>query len=103
MAERFNGRVALVTGGSLGIGRATVLALAREGADVAFTYSELGITPTNRSRRRRREKAGQPGAGAGIDVACYDEATRVVGNVCEEFGRIDILVNNAGINRDGVL
>ena len=104
MAERFNGRVALVTGGSLGIGRATVLALAREGADVAFTY--LGTrhhTDEPQLVVDDVKKLGRRALALESDVARYDEATRVVGNVCEEFGRIDILVNNAGINRDGVL
>jgi 3-oxoacyl-[acyl-carrier protein] reductase len=97
-------RVALVTGGSLGIGRATVLALAREGADVAFTY--LGT----------RHQSDEPQVVAGevtelgrralaieSDVSRHAEAAKVVERVRADFGRIDILVNNAGINRDGVL
>ncbi|HLF15291.1 MAG TPA: beta-ketoacyl-ACP reductase [Bacteroidota bacterium] len=104
MAERLNGRVALVTGGSLGIGRATVLALAREGADVAFTY--LG------TRHRSDEpqlvvdgvkKLGRKAMAVESDVSRYAEAVKVVESVCTAFGRLDILINNAGINRDGVL
>jgi len=104
VAERLNGRVALVTGGSLGIGRATVLALAREGADVAFTY--LG------TRHRSDEpqlvvdgvkKLGRKAMAVESDVSRYAEAVKVVESVCTAFGRLDILINNAGINRDGVL
>lgn len=104
MDERLSGRVALVTGGSLGIGRATVLALAREGADVAFTY--LGTRHQAGEPRLVVDDVKQLGRRAlamESDASSYAEAMRVVDDVCEEFGRIDILVNNAGINRDGVL
>jgi 3-oxoacyl-[acyl-carrier protein] reductase len=101
---RLSGRIALVTGGSLGIGAATVLALAREGADVAFTY--LG------TRHQADEpqlvvdavtKLGRKGMAIESDVSRSAEAVKVVEGVCAAFGRIDILINNAGINRDGTL
>jgi len=97
-------RVALVTGGSLGIGRATVMALAREGADVAFTY--LG---TRHSDREPMDVVGDVIAlgrralAIESDVSLFGEAGRVVERVRTELGRLDILVNNAGITRDGVL
>lgn len=97
-------KIALVTGGSLGIGKATVLALAHEGADVAFTY--LGF-------RRRQGEAGDV-AGMAMelghrcltiesDVSKFDEAQKVVQKVVNELGGLHILVNNAGITRDGVV
>jgi len=97
-------RVALVTGGSLGIGRATVLALAAEGADVAFTY--LGTRYSDDEPARvvaGVEKSGCRALAIESDVSDFGEADRVVERVREELGRLDILVNNAGITRDGVL
>jgi len=97
-------RVALVTGGSLGIGRATVLALASEGADVGFTY--LG---TRHSADEPAdvvagvEKLGRRALAVESDVSDFAGAVRVVERVVTELGRLDILVNNAGITRDGVL
>ncbi len=104
MAERLSGRVALVTGGSLGIGRATVLALAREGADVAFTY--LGTRHQSDEPQlviNEVKKLGRRALAMESDVSRSEEAVKVVESVCTAFGRIDILINNAGINRDGVL
>jgi len=101
---QLSSRVALVTGGSLGSGRATVLALAGEGADVAFTY--LG---TRHSTEEPAEvvadvrKLGRKALAIESDVSIFGEADRVVERVCKELGRIDVLVNNAGITRDGVL
>ncbi|HLB00225.1 MAG TPA: beta-ketoacyl-ACP reductase [Bacteroidota bacterium] len=100
----FRGRIALVTGGSLGIGRATVLALAREGADVAFSY--LG---TRRSSDepdevvREGKKLGRKILAMESDVSNFNGAESVVDRVCRNLGGIDILVNNAGITRDSVL
>jgi len=94
------GKVALVTGGSRGIGRACVIELAREGADVAFTYrsrSDAAAEVVEEVKRLgRRVKAYQ------ADVADFARAGEVVDDVVKTFGRIDILVNNAGINRDAV-
>lgn len=97
-------KIALVTGGSLGIGRATVLALASEGADVAFTY--LGF------RKHQSEaddvvglamECGRRSLAIESDVSKFDEAQKVVQKVVSEFGSLHILVNNAGITRDGVV
>ncbi len=92
------GKKALVTGGSRGIGRATALALAQAGADVIINY-------------QRCEEAAQEVcravSGFGVrartyraDVAREKETRLMVDAVLGEFGRIDILVNNAGITRD---
>jgi|Deesub1362A_J573_1020465.scaffolds.fasta_scaffold00440_21 3-oxoacyl-[acyl-carrier protein] reductase len=95
------GKAALVTGGTLGIGRAIVEDLAASGAAVAFTY-----------RRHKEEaeaivdqltKAGGRAVAYQADVSSFDDAQRVVGGTVETLGRLDILVNNAGMNWDGVV
>ena len=92
----FSGKVAIVTGGSRGIGRAIVQALAREGAKVAFTYAQ--------NKALADEVAnGDTVIGFQADVTSFDQAKDLVKQVKEKFGRIDILVNNAGITRDKLL
>ncbi len=95
------GKVALVTGGSLGIGTAIAMDLAVNGADVALTY------------RKHKEEAeaiakdiqtiGRRGQAFQVDISDFGEAQKLVDKVVEEFGRLDILVNNAGMNWDGVI
>jgi len=89
----FSGKVAIVSGGSRGIGRAIVQGLAREGAKVAFTYLQ--------NTTQAEELAnGETIVGLQADVTSFDRAKDLVKQVKERFGRIDILVNNAGITRD---
>jgi 3-oxoacyl-[acyl-carrier protein] reductase len=94
MPELVN-KVALVTGGSRGIGAAIAARLAELGADVAITYAQ--------SKERADEvvdtiKAhGRRGLAIMADSAAADDVPAAVGQVVEEFGRLDILVNNAGI------
>jgi 3-oxoacyl-[acyl-carrier protein] reductase len=89
------GKVALVTGGSRGIGAAIAGRLAELGADVAITYGQ--------SKERADEVVdtikghGRRGLAIKADSAAADEVPAAVGQVVEEFGRLDILVNNAGI------
>ncbi|MGD2148642.1 MAG: beta-ketoacyl-ACP reductase [Anaerolineae bacterium] len=94
-------KVALVTGGTRGIGRAIVLDLAANGADVALIYrrsAELALELVEAVQAtNRRALAVQ------ADVASFDEAQRVVQTVLDAFGRVGILVNNAGMNWDGVV
>jgi 3-oxoacyl-[acyl-carrier protein] reductase len=92
----FSGKVAIVTGGSRGIGRAIVQALAREGAKVAFTYAQNKALADEIAN-------GENIIGIQADVASFDQAKDLVKQVKERFGRIDILVNNAGITRDKLL
>ena len=92
----FSGKVAIVTGGSRGIGRAIVQALAREGAKVAFTYAHNKALADEIAN-------GENIIGIQADVASFDQAKDLVKQVKERFGRIDILVNNAGITRDKLL
>ena len=91
-------QVALVTGGSRGIGRGIVLALAREGAKVAFVFHSNQEAAT----KLEEEVAAAGGVAKGVqgDVADPKAAERVVAGVLAEHGRLDILVNNAGVIRD---
>jgi 3-oxoacyl-[acyl-carrier protein] reductase len=92
----FSDKVAIVTGGSRGIGRAIVQALARDGAKVAFTYAQ--------NKTLADEVAnGDTVIGFQADVTSFDQAKDLVKQVKERFGRVDILVNNAGITRDKLL
>lgn len=93
-------QVALVTGGSRGIGRGIVLALAREGAKVAFVFKGS----QEAAEKLVVEVAQSGGTAQAIqgDVSQPDTASRIVEKVVSEWGRIDILVNNAGIIRDGL-
>ena len=98
---RLAGRIALVTGGSRGIGKAVVQTLAQEGAKVAFVYrsnSESANELVSEMELNQREVIAIQG-----DVANKDEADRIVEQVLEKWERIDILVNNAGIIKDGLL
>src|SRR5262245_27651824 len=92
----FSGKVAIVTGGSRGIGRAIVQALAREGARVAYTYVQNKALADQISD-------GETIVGFQTDVANFEQTKELVKQVKERFGRIDILVNNAGITRDKLL
>jgi 3-oxoacyl-[acyl-carrier protein] reductase len=94
-------KIALVTGGSRGIGKSIALALAQEGASVAFTYRSASAAAEEVVRAI--EAAGVKGAAYQSDAKKLDEATGVVDRVVKEFGRLDILVNNAGITRDTLL
>jgi 3-oxoacyl-[acyl-carrier protein] reductase len=90
-------QVALVTGGSRGIGRGIVQALAREGAKVAFVYR--GSQP---AAEALLAEIGSNCRAIQADVAQPDAAQKVVEQVLADWGRVDILVNNAGVIRDGL-
>ena len=95
------GRVALVTGGSRGIGRAIALQLAKCGASVAINYNQS----LHQAESVRAEVKAQGGTAVTIqaDVRVPEEAERMVQQTVESLGRLDILVNNAGYNRDTLL
>ncbi|MFD7864147.1 SDR family NAD(P)-dependent oxidoreductase [Streptomyces sp. NPDC057682] len=90
-----NRRTALVTGGSRGIGAATALRLARDGADVALTY--VHDKDAAADVVRRIEATGRRAVALRADAAEADAVPAAVHRVAEDFGRLDILVNNAGI------
>ncbi|HET8530789.1 MAG TPA: SDR family NAD(P)-dependent oxidoreductase, partial [Methylomirabilota bacterium] len=91
---RLSGRVALVTRGPTGTGRATVLALAREGAVVAINYSEPEAEAGETVRLA--EHAGPRALPVQADVTREPEVRTMVGRVAREPGGLDGLVNNAG-------
>jgi 3-oxoacyl-[acyl-carrier protein] reductase len=95
------GRKAIVTGGSLGIGAAIARELARQGADVAINYRKHDAEA--KQVVADIEALGRRGLAIKADVANFADAQRMVTEVREEFGGLDILVNNAGINRDSVI
>jgi 3-oxoacyl-[acyl-carrier protein] reductase len=95
------GRTALVTGGSRGIGRAIVLRLARQGADVAFSYR--GNTAAAQAVVAEVEGMGRRALAVQADARSAEGADALVKAVLDAFGRIDILVNNAGITRDDLI
>jgi NAD(P)-dependent dehydrogenase (short-subunit alcohol dehydrogenase family) len=95
--RRFEGKVALVTGAGSGLGRATAVHLAKEGAAVAVHYnaSEAGAAET----LRLVEEAGSKGITVAADARRQQSVQEAVTAVLDHFGRIDVLVNNAGKHR----
>jgi L-rhamnose 1-dehydrogenase len=89
------GKTLLVTGGSAGIGRATAIAAARHGADVAINY--VGDDLSAQSCVAAIEAAGRKGFALKGDVADPETATTFVSRAAERLGRVDIFVSNAGI------
>jgi 3-oxoacyl-[acyl-carrier protein] reductase len=95
---RLQEKVALVTGGSRGIGRAIVKAFAAEGARVAFVYK--GNQPAAEALAAEVAQGGGTALALRADVASADDAQKCAERVTKEWGRVDVLVNNAGIIRD---
>src|SRR4029079_18233021 len=99
--KQFAGRVAIVTGGTRGIGRAIALELGRRGADVAFNYAKSAEAAE--SLKSELETSGVRVLTVQCDVANTEAVAQMVQQVKEAFGRIDFLVNNAGITRDNLI
>lgn len=95
------GKVALITGGSMGIGTAISLDLAENGADVALTFrrheEEAKAVVEKIKGMGRRAKAYK------VDVSEFEAVQSLVKQVLEEFNHLEILINNAGMNWDGVV
>ena len=96
-----DGKTALVTGATRGIGRAIALRFAAEGADVAFTYRSQDEAAV--ALQAEMETMGGRAKAYKSDAASFEDAHNVVADVKETFGKIDILVNNAGITKDGLM
>lgn len=99
--KQFEGRSAIVTGGTRGIGKAIVLELARRGANVAFNYSKSAEEAE--LLRAEVEAYGVKAFSAQCDVAQTALVADFVGLVKDAFGTVDFLVNNAGITRDQLI
>ncbi|MDF2436767.1 MAG: beta-ketoacyl-ACP reductase [Bacteroidota bacterium] len=95
------GKVALITGASRGIGRGIALRFAEQGANVAFTY--LSSVEKGEALAKELEAFGIKAKGYRSDAADFKAAEELVNNVVTDFGTVDILVNNAGITRDTLL
>lgn len=96
MSGRFAGKVAFVTGATSGIGRATALAFAREGASVVVADV---AAEGNQETARMIEHAGGRSLAVACDVARGDDAEAALQATVERFGRLDIAFNNAGIEQ----
>lgn len=93
-----DGKVALVTGASRGIGKAIALRFASEGANIAFTDLKVSQETVDEiAALGVKVRAWESNA------ASFEDTARVVGEIVAEFGRIDVLVNNAGITKDGLM
>lgn len=94
------GKVALITGGSRGIGESLVRKFAEHGASVAFTYVSAG------SKERSEKLAAELGDSVKAyqsDAGDYTQAENLVSQVVKDFGKLDIVINNAGITRDTLM
>ncbi len=98
---RLDGKTAIVTGGSRGIGRSICLALAKAGANVVTCYAN-GADGANETVKLCEEQ-GVKAMAMKADVANFDDVSAMVEKTKEEFGTIDILVNNAGITKDNLM
>lgn len=95
------GKTALITGGSRGIGKAIAIAFADHGANVAFT--DIRRDDIMEETEKEIQSRGVSGKGFASDASSFEDSERVVDEVIKEFGKIDILINNAGITRDNLL
>lgn len=95
------GKTAIITGASRGIGRGIAEIFAQQGANIAFTYSS-SVEAANKLENKLRA-LGVKVKGYQSDAANFEQAQKLADDVANEFGSIDILVNNAGITKDNLL
>lgn len=95
------GKTAIITGASRGIGRGIAEVFAAHGANIAFTYSS-SVEAANELEKELNAK-GIKAKGYKSNAASFNESQKLADDVVEEFGSIDILVNNAGITKDNLL
>jgi 3-oxoacyl-[acyl-carrier protein] reductase len=96
-----NGKIALITGASKGIGRAIAIKYAQEGANVAFTY--LSSVEKGEALEKELSTFGIKAKGYRSNAADFKAAEELINQVVSDFGGLDVLVNNAGITRDNLL
>ena len=101
MSQTMEGKVAVVTGASRGIGKAIAVKLASKGATVVINYN--GSRERAEEVKNEVESAGGKAVIIQCNVADFDACKEFIETVIKEQGRIDILVNNAGITKDGLL
>ena len=99
--KQYQGKSAIVTGATRGIGKAIALELAKRGANVAFNYSKSADEAEK--LKAEIENSGAKCYAAQCDVANTEAASAFCKHVKEEFGTVDFLINNAGITRDGLI
>ena len=97
--DKLTGRVAVITGGDSGIGRAVAIAYAREGADVLISYLSEQEDADAKETARHVEAAGRRCVLVSGDIAEAAHCNAIIDRAVREFGRIDILVNNAAFQR----
>ena len=95
------GKIALITGASKGIGRKIAEKFAEHGADVAFTY--LSSVEKGQALEQELQKFGTKVKGYRSDASKFDEAEKLISDIVADFGTLHIVVNNAGITKDGLL
>jgi len=99
--KQFEGKSAIVTGGTRGIGKAIALELAKRGANVAFNYAKSADEAEK--LKAEIEALGVKAFAAQCDVANTESSAEFVKQVTAEFGTVDFLINNAGITRDTLI
>jgi len=95
------GKTALITGASKGIGKKIAEKFAEQGANVAFTY--LSSVEKGEALEQELQSFGTKIKGYRSDASKFDDAEKLINDIVAEFGTIDIVVNNAGITKDGLL
>ncbi len=101
MMKLLQGKTALVTGASKGIGRAIALRYAEQGANVAFTY--LSSVEQGLALEGELAAFGVKAKGFRSDASDYTAAQELIDAIIAEFGQLDVVINNAGITKDGLL
>ena len=101
MTKLLENKVALVTGGSRGIGEAICLKFAENGANIAFTY--VSSDEKARALEEKLKSFGVEAKGYKSNAGNYAESEQMVAEVLKDFGTIDVCVNNAGVSRDNLL
>lgn len=96
-----DGKVALITGATRGIGRGMALKFAQQGATVVFTYASS--EDKAKALEAELQALGVKAKAIKSDAADFNQAQKLIDDIVAEFGTVDIVVNNAGITRDGLL